>query len=268
MRRRRHLIAPAPRRLPRARGRAPAPSRRCAATASGCSGAPRNRAASAAAAPARSLPAIGWAPTNGRSAGSTASHCAHHLALHAADVGDHRPRPQVRRAAAARPPRCCAPAPRARRDRPAPRSAGSRTVRSTMPRAPRHRQVGLAAADADHLADQAGRARRQRQRAADQSDADDRRALKSQRRALPRASTRAQRRHQPLVLRARADRHPHVLGEAVHRHRPHDDAETQQLVVELRRVADPHQDEVRPARHALEAEVGEGGAAGRPCPRG
>src|SRR5262249_5244790 len=64
----------------------------------------------------------------------------------------------------------------------------------------------------------------------------------------------AQRGHEALVLGRRAGPHPHVLGKAVAVHRAHDDAASEERIVHPRPVPDPHQDEVRRARHVLDAE--------------
>ena len=88
-------------------------------------------------------------------------------------------------------------------------------------------QVGLAAPEADHLADQAGLARRQRERAADESHARDGEPGEERRHAAD-AQDRLQRLDEAVVLLGQPDRDPQVLRQPVAVHRAHDDALAQQ----------------------------------------
>ena len=132
-------------------------------------------------------------------------------------------------------------------------SASSVTARSTMPSVERSVEIRAAAADADDRAHAPGGLERQRERAADEPDADDdercdRGAASAVTAGAERAASAGKRRGQRVeeaaVFRGQPDRDAQELRQPVVRDRAHDHALLQQPPVDARGVADRDQQEV------------------------
>ena len=184
-----------------------------------------------------------------------------HAPLHAAGVGQDgagrevRPRGANRGPAAPPPARTARPGSRPRRPPPgrcvprsaAPASSAARTAascRATTTTSPASLRARTPPGD----------------RAADEARADDRQARPAGRaheRAAPFPSTVRSAFTSRRVLLGRPDRDPERLLEAEARHRPHDHAELEELLVDSRRIVELGQDEVGAARDVADAQGGE-----------